>query len=472
VTKLTLLFRSLRFRITAAATLVIVAVLALTGVVLINQVQHHLLQQVDNGLLRDANYYRPMLPRHAHLPRVSTTDQLGEILAADGTILSKSSRLIGMPPLVSVLPSSDRPTLTTVYNPQFGHLRILEQRVGDPAGRIFVDAQQINEIPATRQALTQLLLISLPLLATALAVLVWMVLGRAMNRVDSIRAAVADITDRNLQERLPTTPAGDEIARLVNTMNQMLARLETALSRERRFVADASHELRTPVAALHAALELPRHGREGLQRSQDAAIRALQRLDVLVEGLLVLDSSADPARANKTPIDVDDVVLDVVEHVRALTTKQLDVSNVSGGQVLAREVDIIRIVENLTSNAVRHATSRVTFTVCEQEKLVRLTVEDDGPGIPEDSRVRVFERFARISDDRSRTEGGSGLGLAIVAELVKENDGRVWAEDVQPQGARFVVDLPALFALSAETLNEPEQERGNRPHPLATSVST
>jgi hypothetical protein len=125
-----------------------------------------------------------------------------------------------MPPLVSALRSSDRPTLTTVYNPQFGHLRILEQRVDDPAGRIFVDAQQINEILATPQALTQLLLISLPLLAAALAVLVWMVLGRAMTRVDSIRAAVADITDRNLKERLPSSSGGDEIARLVNTMNQ------------------------------------------------------------------------------------------------------------------------------------------------------------------------------------------------------------------------------------------------------------
>jgi signal transduction histidine kinase len=252
----------------------------------------------------------------------------------------------------------------------------------------------------------------------------------------------------------------------------MLARLETALNRERRFVADASHELRTPVAALHAALETPRREPEALQRSHDAAIRALQRLDLLVDGLLVLDSSANPARANKTPIDVDDVVLDVVQHLRPLTTKQLDVSNVSAGQVLVREIDMIRIVENLSSNAVRHAISRVTSTLGERNNRVRLTVEDDGPGIPEDSRVRVFERFARMSRDRSRTDGGSGLGLAIVADLVKDNDGRVWVEDVQPRGARFVVDVPAAFTLSEETLNGQERHHSNRPHPQEMPAPT
>jgi signal transduction histidine kinase len=253
-----------------------------------------------------------------------------------------------------------------------------------------------------------------------------------------------------------TTPVSVRFEIQSALVNQMLTRLEAALNRERRFVADASHELRTPVAALHAALETPRRETEGQPRSRDVAIRALQRLDFLVEGLLILDSSANPARANKTPIDVDDVVLDVVEHLRALATKQLDVTNLSAGQVLAREVDIIRIVENLSSNAVRHATSRVAFTLSEQNSRVRLTVEDDGPGIPQDSRVQIFERFARMSDDRSRTDGGSGLGLAIVAELVNEYDGRVFTEDVQPHGARFVVDLPAIFPISG---GDPQQSR-------------
>jgi signal transduction histidine kinase len=142
-------------------------------------------------------------------------------------------------------------------------------------------------------------------------------------------------------------------------------------------------------------------------------------------------------------VDIDELVLEQVTQLRHLTELDLDVGRVSAGQVLVREVDMMRIIENLSSNACRHAVSRIAFAVTETDGRVHLSVSDDGPGIPAEMRGQVFERFTRLDGERTRQDGGSGLGLAIVAELVKGYEGEVWVEGALPRGARFVVDLPA-----------------------------
>jgi signal transduction histidine kinase len=425
---------------------VVVLVLFAVGFVVLRSVNDHLLGQVDQGLINGASYTDARLAHHESVTASVPAGQLGQGFF-DGRLAGASDNVRGMPPLIRVRPSQSVPLLTTIHDRRFGYIRLLEQPVASSHGKlIIVSGQQINEIIDADHRLTELLVIVLPLLAAVLGILIWLVVGRAMRPVEAIRATVAEISVGNLEERVPGSGSGDELDRLAETMNRMLDRLSAAVTRERRFVADASHELRSPIAALRAALEVsPRDQAQG--RSNDAALSALQRLDVLAEDLLVLDAADHPG-AGRAPqlVDLDELVLEQVSQLRQVTELDLDVSGVSAGQVFAREVDMMRIIENLSSNACRHAASRIAFGVREFDDRVWLSVSDDGVGVPGALHEQVFERFARLDSERSQGNGGSGLGLAIVAKLVASYDGQVWLEDAHPHGARFVVELPASVA--------------------------
>jgi signal transduction histidine kinase len=360
-----------------------------------------------------------------------------------------------MPPLIHVRRAGPTPELSTIYNRRFGHLRVLELQLGGRSAPILVEYQVINQIVDAENSLTELLEIVLPILALVLGGLVWLVVGRAMKPVEVVRRAVADISTKDLDERLPSPRSGDELDRLVDTMNQMLQGIQAAMKRERRFIADASHELRSPIAAIRGALETSDHTIDGMERSHEVALSALQRLDVMADGLLTLDSIGGPRSGLPLrPIDLDELVLLQVNELRKRTSLTIDASHVSGGQVLAREVDMMRIVENLSSNAVRYAESRIEYSVGEQGDNVWLAVADDGLGIPEQMRNRVFERFARIDGARNRRNGGTGLGLAIVSEIVTAYGGKVWVEDAAAtHGARFVVRLPATTRTEVSSVN-------------------
>ncbi len=423
--------------------IVVVAVLFIVGLVLLHSVQTHLLQQVDRSLVNESTYVQAQLSSHHYPSKTTPAGQLGQFFSPNGTLLGSSANLQGVKPLIKVHATGQTPHLSTFYNRRFGHLRALELQLGH-SGPILVEYQVINQIVGAENSLTNLLVVVLPILAVVLGGLIWLVVGRAMKPVEIVRRAVADISENDLDERLPSPRSGDELDRLVQTMNQMLQRLQLAMKRERRFIADASHELRSPIATLRGALETSDHTMGGLERGHAVALSALQRLDFMAEGLLTLDSIRGPENGNPTrPVDIDELVLQQVDALRRSTSLAIDASSVSGGQVLAREVDMMRVVENLSSNAVRHAESRIAYSLSEHSDHVLLVVTDDGPGIPESMRTTVFERFARIDSARNLNNGGTGLGLAIVAEVVKAYGGQVWVESAGSRGARFVVRLPA-----------------------------
>ena len=436
--------RSIRFRITSLAMIVVVVVLFVVALVLLHSVQTHLLQQVDRSLVNESVYVQSQLRSHHYPPATGPAGQLGQLFSPNGTLLGSSANLQGMKPLVNVHSPGSLPRMSTFYDRRFGHLRSFELRLGGRSGPILVEYQVINQIVAAENSLTQLLEIVLPILALVLGGLIWLVVGRAMKPVEVVRRAVADISENDLDERLPSPRSGDELDRLVDTMNQMLQRLQLAMKTERRFIADASHELRSPIATIRGALETSDHTMGGLERSHEVALSAVKHLDFMAEGLLALDSIRGPENENPSrPVDIDELVLLQVDALRKSTSLDIDASCVSGGQVLAREVDMMRVVENLSSNAVRHAESRITYSLSEHGDHVLLVVTDDGPGIPESMRTMVFERFARIDSARNRNNGGTGLGLAIVSEVVKAYGGQVWVEAADSRGARFVVRLPA-----------------------------
>jgi signal transduction histidine kinase len=275
------------------------------------------------------------------------------------------------------------------------------------------------------------------------------VIGRTLGPVEAMRRRADVITAADLSERVPEPDRLDEIGRLARTINAMLERLEVGVREQRRFLADAAHELRSPVASLRAQLETRQHVDGDLRSDNDTAglLADTLRMGALVDQLLLLArSDADALDRVRAVVDLDDTVEKVltVEPFEQLRPDvAIDVWRVSPVKVVGDPLLLEQVVRNLLDNAVRHATARVDVTLSRVGGEAVLTVDDDGPGIPPARRDEVLRRFARLDDARDRDQGGTGLGLAIVDDVVRAHDGRVEILDSPLGGARLQVSLPA-----------------------------
>ena len=318
--------------------------------------------------------------------------------------------------------------------------------VRTPRGPVTVyAATSVEPTENSTHVLALSLAVGLPLLVALVGALEWVLAGRALRPVEAIRAEVADITGGDLHRRVPEPPIDDEIGRLAHTMNAMLGRLEASADRQRQFVSDASHELRSPLAALMAQVEVARAHPESADwpAVADAVSDESARLWRVIDDLLLLARSDEGhLLPGHDPVDVDELVLADASRLRAQGQVRVDLSGVGAGRAVGDREQLRRVVRNLADNAERHAASAVTFSVEEHDGWVQLVVADDGPGIPIDQRERVFERFARLDTARNRAAGGTGLGLAIVGEVVDAHGGSVEVAD-SAAGARMVVWLPA-----------------------------
>jgi signal transduction histidine kinase len=266
----------------------------------------------------------------------------------------------------------------------------------------------------------------------------WLV-GRSLQPVDRMREELESITATDLDSRVGTPDTGDELERLGEALNETIARLGAAVSANERFVADAAHELRSPITGVRAALEL--EASEPSPALIEDSIRELDRASRLIDDLLVL------ARRQAGALVVEDVDLDDIvsqECIRAAARlPDIEIGYTVEPVRMTGDTDALRrVVANLVENACAHAGKHVAVTLTGQEPGCRFRVDDDGPGVPPQSRSAIFERFARLDDSRSRRTGGSGLGLAIVSELVSAHDGTVTVTDSPLGGARFEVNLP------------------------------
>jgi signal transduction histidine kinase len=256
------------------------------------------------------------------------------------------------------------------------------------------------------------------------------------------------ISERDLHRRVEKPGTGDELDRLADTLNDLLDRLDGAVTRERRFVADASHELRTPIAGVRALLETEPADPTAVVQIRAEALERLSQLQDLVDELLILAKSDEAAPAipgSGAPVDLDELVLGQARQLERSTHLRIDTSRVSGGQVLGRDTDLGRLVENLATNAARYARTTVSFSVRQVDGMVEFTVADDGPGIAAEDRTKIFERFSTLDDARSRERAGGGLGLSIASAIVTAHHGTIGAEDAPEPGtgAVLVVRLPA-----------------------------
>ncbi|WP_413809629.1 sensor histidine kinase [Streptomyces sp. OE57] len=291
--------------------------------------------------------------------------------------------------------------------------------------------------------------------------LTWLLVGRALRPVAAMRQEFTEITERDLHRRVPVPRARDEIHRLARTMNATLDRLHRAMTRQRQFVADASHELRSPIAAVRAQLELvlARPSRTDWPAAVHKALRDTDRLQAVASDLLLLARLDAQEAPPKAAVDLGALAAEEVRrHPGALTmdqptmagglpTKTGDHPTNSGNQdraavVTGSRVQLSRLLTNLADNARRHTRTSVSITVAVQGGMVELAVDDDGPGIPECDRERVFERFTRLDDARARQDGGTGLGLAIANDIAHAHGGTLTVLTSPRGGARLLLRLP------------------------------
>jgi signal transduction histidine kinase len=267
----------------------------------------------------------------------------------------------------------------------------------------------------------------------------------ALRPVERIRARAAEIGERNLHERVPVPPTRDVVARLALTLNETLDRLDKAADRQRGFIADAAHELRSPIASLRATLEVAGEhpDRADWTAVNAAAVEDTRRLQALADDLLLVARLDAGEEAARTRVDLAELVRRHIGRRFSDDGPRLAVEAVESAAVLGDARQLDRLLRNLVDNAVRHAKLVVTVRVEVEDGLVLVHVDDDGAGIPMPARERVFERFIRLDEARSRDAGGVGLGLAIAHEIAVRHDGSLKIADSPQGGARLTLALRA-----------------------------
>jgi signal transduction histidine kinase len=326
-----------------------------------------------------------------------------------------------------------------------GDMRISGQTVDGKGGRYTVLVAAGSEgVETTVKTVIVLLAGAAPIVTVVAAAATYRLVHRSLRSVDAIRTRVADISTSDLAERVPVPSNHDEISALAITMNEMLARIEAGHAAQRRFVGDASHELRSPVAAIISALDVAAVHPELLDDELVASTLRPEahRMEALVEDLLLLARADERGLTlRRRDVDLDDVASREMGRLLRETSVTIDADLVPT-RLVGDAGGLSRVLRNLLENAVRHATARVELRVAPDEGNAVMTVGDDGPGIPEEDRARVFDRFVRLDSDRARTGGGPGLGLAIVSEVVAAHGGTVTIGDRPGGGALVTVQLP------------------------------
>ncbi len=436
---------SVRGRTTILVTLVFALTLIVSGLTLLTVLRRTMLDNIDTALgLRAADLgalvTSGVAPRDITIPDDGTS--FAQIIL-NGDVIASSSNVRGQPPVDTLTDSSQITVRQTSGDEEVFRLVVTEQN--SPAGPVtiavgttLVDMEQTTRVATWTLTITGLALTMLAGAAT------WVVVRRALRPVDSMRAEVADITVSGLDRRVSQPTTDDEIRLLADTLNDMLVRLESGTRAQRDFVSAASHELRTPIAVIRNVLEVAQStDAPNWREIADSVLEEDIRMERLVDDLLLIArTDAGVSRSEHwTAVDLDDIVFE--EARRVPSPIQIDVSRVSAGQVNGDVEQLRRVVRNLFDNALRHATQAIEVDLSSVGGRVSVAVDDDGPGVAPEDRTRIFERFVRLDESRTRSDGGTGLGLAIVTELVDSLGGDVHVESSERLGgARFVFTLP------------------------------
>jgi signal transduction histidine kinase len=440
---------SVRLRATLLATLLVAVALVAASVALVVVLAHSLITS-DDDLAKSRLDDLGALATSGSLPRVLPSigdDSVAQVVRDDGLVVASSSNITAADRIAHFTPPPGGHAVQTVRGApddrETEDYRLWAAGASTPEGPVTLyvgtSLESVHEVTGR---LTRLLAWGVPVVVALLGLLTWLVVGRALRPVDRMRAQVSEISDRAGDTRVPLPGTRDELQRLALTMNGMLDRLEGAAVRQREFVANASHDLQSPLTVIRAELDVATTHPEATDWPQLVrTVRAeAERMERLVQDLLFLARTDDRPAPERGLVDLDDVVLEEVARLDPGPVR-VETRGVSAAPVRGSRDELARLVRNLLANACAHARGAVTISTCREDGAQVLVVHDDGPGVPEQHRARVFERFFRTDDSRSRTAGGTGLGLAIVRSVAQSHGGSVRV-DGEGGGARFEVRLP------------------------------
>jgi signal transduction histidine kinase len=438
--------RSVRVRITALVAVVAVFIFVPAGMasalaarrMLVNSAWHH---------VRKAASVTATAARRGTLPNpIPQADgvSLVQVVVPGDRVIAASVAARGLAPLAAVWPTPNRPQrdVETCAQARIGCVRVsairVSSRVDSP---VVYAAQRVPGVLAT--GMFDTLFVAQAAVMIALSAWgAWNVAGRALRPVDAITTTLATINVDDVTHRVPEPATRDEIARLAHVINGTLQRVEHALQQQRQFTADISHELRTPLAGLRTELEEAQLRLEDtdLHQALDGALRDVGRIQSIITDMLLLARIEARTPRPLEPVDLSELLQAQIarqphRHLINLRLEPEVTVNVSPGL-------LAKILTNLLDNAQHHATHAIDIEVHRTKHTAELTVSDDGKGIPQADRERIFQRFTRLDSARSRRHGGTGLGLAIARNIAEYHHGTLHADDSPTGGARFTLRLP------------------------------
>ena len=446
----------IRIRLTAAFTAVMALVLLAVGTLTVA----HTKESLDEAITESLSYRLDNLRSIAVAAEPSLAggnpDTAQQIIASDGHVLAATPNLAGQTALSpSELDVARRGQLVADRS-RLGNMEGPVRVAAGPApgGRLVVAAQSLADRDAAVADLRNELLTGFPIVLLAAALGAYLLAAAALRPVERMRARAASISATDAHARLPIPPARDEIHHLGTTFNELLQRLQDALERERQFVSDAGHELRTPLSLLTTELELalrrPRSNPE-LVAAMRSALDETARLSRLARDLLTVADTSTPAQ--QPTLDLRIQLVAIGERYRHSLGDQLDIDCPAGQYIHADPADFDRIIGNLIDNATQHGATPITIHVQHVgADGVEIRVADHGPGFPDGFLPHAFDRFSRA--DSARTTGGTGLGLAIVDTLTQRNHGAVTAHNRPAGGAEITIRLAAESAQPAQTVSK------------------
>ncbi|GAA4571640.1 sensor histidine kinase [Planotetraspora kaengkrachanensis] len=415
--------------------------------------------KIDGDVFRDTRHATFAWADAMRPGYVPPTESIGhvdyvQLIDDQGRVVASNAAAAGKPPLTTVRPPPDDRILNLIEYPSWDDrsLLVTAMRLSPQASYLVWNGRPhyvyvgVEEPPGLAKHYLEIGIGVAVLFASAIATwATWVVVGRTLRPVKAISERMRVATASDLSLRVPTPPGDDEIAQLARNSNQYLERLEEAVTAQRRFASVASHELRSPVAALHAQLDeaLTYPQEVDPHETMQTALRTTERFQAIIDDLLAYTRVKETRTSAAEPLDLSVLLQEETAALPSGTPVRLDAT--CHPTVLGSRVQLAGVLRNLLTNAQRHAASRVDVTAeCTGEQAV-VTVQDDGAGIAPEDRERVFEPFVRLEEGRRLDPGGGGLGLALSLETVNAHGGSLTIED-SPRGARFVFRLPVVNA--------------------------
>ncbi|HEY7633130.1 MAG TPA: ATP-binding protein [Thermoleophilaceae bacterium] len=472
--------RGLRARLTLWIAVILILVVAASFAAIYRGTGQQLRNELDRDLVAQAGAFAAALPSGGgdeqnlteaidryvtHQPFRSTSQLLyarlpdGKVVTNEPDLLGVQSELDTEPESADARQSEQRAArklrtapegFTTVDALDLGGLRVYVRRVarnGRTVAFVGVGEPLGTVVRAQHGVARTFLLVGLFALLAAV-VTGYLLATRVARPLRSMAGTAAEVNAGDISHRIGDTHGSEEIQILAESFDRMLDRLDDAFARQRAFVSDASHELRTPLTVVRGQLEVlarqPDVSREDVTRVTRLVSAETERMERLVDDLLMLAKTEEGSPLDRRQIELRDYVHDVFDAVSLTADRDFELGAVSDVTIEADPDRLAQVIHNLAQNAVAHTPEGglVRLSAAANGRYVRFAVEDNGPGIPPNQRDRIFDRFHRTDISRARTTGGSGLGLAIARALVEAHGGRIRAGESPEGGARLEFDLP------------------------------